>query len=93
MTISSEHQLDFSDGDTLFLHITEVVNATEGTSGAFAVTEFASRIRCVIAEHDMVAVDLFEERLSAVGFDWTDDYSDKLWLVGRESLYEVREGV
>ena len=92
VTISSEHQLDFGGGDTLFLHVTEVVNATEGTSGAFVVTEFASRIRSVIAEHDMVAVDLFEERLSAVGFHWTDDYSDKLWLVGRESLYEVREG-
>ena len=92
VTISSEHQLDFGDADTLFLHVTEVVNAAEGTSGAFVVTEFASRIRSVIAEHDMIAVDLFEERLSAVGFDWTDDYSDKLWLIAGESLYEVREG-
>ena len=92
VTISSEHQLDCGDGDTLFLHVTEVVNAAQGTSGAFTVTEFASRIRTVIAECDMVAVDLFEERLSHVGFDWTDDYSDRLWLVGRESLYEVREG-
>ena len=92
VTISSEHQLDSGDGDVLFLHVTEVVSAAEGTSGAFAVTELASRIRSAIAELDMVAVDLFEERLSAVGFDWTDDYSDTLWLVGDESLYEVREG-
>ena len=92
VTISSEHQLDSGDGDTLFLHVTEVMNSAEGTSGAFTVTEVASRIRSVIAEYDMVAVDLFEERLSHVEFDWTDDYSDRLWLVGRESLYEVREG-
>ena len=92
VTVSSEHQLESGDGDTLFLHVTEVVTATEGTSGAFTVTEFAHRMRSLIAEHDVVATDLFEERLSAVGFDWADDYSDKLWLVVRESLYEVREG-
>ena len=92
VTISSEHQLESGEGDTLFLHVTEVVTAADSTSGAFTMTEFANRIRSVIAGHDMLAVDLFEERLSAVGFDWTDDYSDRLWLVVRESLYEVREG-
>ena len=92
VTISSEHQLDRGEGDTLFLHVTEVVTAAEGTSGAFTVTDFASRIRSVISGHDVVAVDLFEERLSEAGFDWTDDYSDRLWLVGRESVYEVRDG-
>ena len=91
VTISSEHQLECGEGDALFLHVTEVVTAAEGTPGAFTVTEFAGRIRSVIAGHDMVAVDLFEERLGAAGFEWTDDYSDRLWLVGRESLYEVRD--
>ena len=28
----------------------------------------------------------------AVGFNWTDDYSDQLWLIAGESVYEVREG-
>ena len=92
VTISSERQLESGDCDTLFLHVTEVVSATEGAPSAFTVTEFANRIRSVIAGHDMVAVDLFEERLNAVGFDWNDDYSDKPWLIGRESLYDVREG-
>ena len=92
VAISSEHQLDCGEGDTLFLHVTVVATAAEGTSGATTVTEFAGRIRSMIAGHDMIAADLFEERLSAIGFDWTDDYSDRLWLVGRESLYEVREG-
>ena len=27
----------------------------------------------------------------SVGFDWADDYSDKQWLLGRDSLFEVRE--
>ena len=92
ITISSEHQLDSNDCDTLFLHVTEVGTAVEGTSNAFTVTELASKIRSEMADHDMAAVDLFEERLGAVGFEWTDDYSDKLWLVGRESVYEVQGG-
>ena len=92
VTISSEHQLQSGDDDTLFLHVTEVVIAAEGTAGAFTLTEMANRLRSVIGEQDMVAVDLFEERLSAVGFDWKDDYSDRPWLVVGESLYEVREG-
>jgi len=89
--ISSEHQLDCGDGDTLLLYVTEVVTAAEGTSSAFTVTEFADRVRSMIAGDDMVAVELFEERLSAAGFDWTDDYSDRRWLIGSESLYEVRD--
>ena len=92
VTVSSEHQLESGDDDTLFLHVTEVVIGAEGTVGAFTLTEMAKRLRSAIAEHDMVAVELFEERLGAVGFDWTDDYSDRPWLVVGESLYEVREG-
>jgi len=92
VTISSEHQLESGDCDTLFLHVTEVTSAAEITEEAFTVTDFSGSIRSVMIERDMVAVDLFEERLNAAGFDWTDDYSDKLWLLGRESLYEVREG-
>ena len=92
VTISSEHQLQSGTGDTLFLHVTEVVIAAEGTAGAFTLTETANRLRSVIGEQDMVAVDLFEERLGAVGFDWKDDYSDRPWMIVGESLYEVREG-
>ena len=92
VNISSELQLESGNADTLFLHVTEVVIATEGTAGAFTVTEVAERIRAMIAGHAIVAAEFFEERLSAVGFDWADDYSDKLWLVVGESLYEVRDG-
>ena len=92
VTISSEHQLESGHDDTLFLHVTEVVIAAEGTAGAFTLTETANRLRSVIGERDTVAVDLFEERLGAVGFDWEDDYSDRPWLVVGEALYEVREG-
>ena len=92
VTISSEHQLASAGADRLFLHVTEVAIAPEGAAGAVTVTGMANRIRALMAGQDMAAVDLFESRLDAVGFDWTDDYSDKSWLIGDESLYEVRDG-
>ena len=92
VTISSEFQLDSHDSDTLFLHVTEVAIATEGTPGACALTDIAKRVHSTIAEDDVLAAEVFEEGLAAVGFDWTHDYSDKLWFVSAESLYEVREG-
>ena len=91
VTISSEHQLD-QGNYTLFLHVTEVTTSAEGGPDGLTLTDIANRIRAALAERDMAAVDLFEERLDAVGFDWTEDYSDKAWTVGQESLYEVREG-
>ena len=90
--ISSEHQLESGNAERLFLHVTEVTTATEGGQDALTVTEIASRIRLALAGRDMAAVEIFEERLGAVGFDWTDDYSDKSWVVGQEAVYEVREG-
>ena len=92
VTISSEHQLESGNADRLFLHVTEVTTAAEGGPDALTVTDIATRIRVVLAGRDMAAVDLFEERLGAVVFDWTDDYSDKSWVVGQEALYEVRDG-
>ena len=89
VTISSENQLESGNADRLFLHVTEVTTAAEGGPDALTVTDIATRIRVVLAGRDMAAIDLFEERLGAVGFDWTDDYSDKLWVVGQEALYEV----
>lgn len=89
--ISSEHQLESAGTDTLFLHVTEVAISSAEAAGAATVTEVANRIRDLMAQ-DMAAVELFEARLEAVGFDWADDYSDKPWLVGGESIYDVREG-
>ena len=92
VVISSEQQLESGNAERLFLHVTEVTTATAGGQDALTVTDIATRIRVLLARRDMAAVDVFEERLGAAGFDWTDDYSDKSWVVGQEALYEVREG-
>ena len=92
VSISSEFQLDSSSSGTLLLHVTEVGVAAQGTAEASTLTDVAKSARADLAEEDMATVELFEQRLTAIGFNWEDDYSDKLWLVTGETLYEVREG-
>ena len=92
VAISSEHQLATAPADTLFLHVTEVAVSTADATGAVTVADVARRVRSLVASADMAAADLLEARFDAVGFVWADDYSDKPWLVGAESIYEVREG-
>ena len=89
--IASEHQLDSSGVGSLLLYVAEVTAATEGTV-ALTITEIAEEVRSVIAAREPAAIELFEERLLSMGFDWEDDYSDKRWFTGREHLFEVREG-
>ena len=90
--ISSEHQLDGAGADRLFLHVAEVLAVADDTPGAFTLTRFAASIRDRLARGDGFAVGAFEDRLCATGFDWADDYSDRWWLAGRKTLYEVRDG-
>lgn len=89
--ISSAEQLDTSGTARLFLHVVEVSGAP-GDSASVTITDVASRVRDTIASLDMSAAIQFEERLSATGFDWNDDYSDNPLLIGKVSLYEVLEG-
>ncbi len=92
ISVSSEHQLALGGAATLFLHVVEMTSAVDGAVGALTITDFARRVRSLMAHEDMAAVEILEARLEEVGFYWTDDYSDKLWLVGGETLYEVRAG-
>ena len=90
--ISSANQLDSHGATRLFLHVTQVSGAMGDSASALTVSDMAARTRDTIASLDMSATVLFEERLNATGFDWNDDYSDRLWLIGTDTLYEVSEG-
>ncbi len=89
--ISSAAQLDTTGTTRLFLHVLEVSGAP-GDPVSVTITDFASRVRDVIAALDMSAAIQFEERLHATGFDWSDDYSDNPLSIGNASLFEVLEG-
>lgn len=91
ISISNEYQLDSKGLDSLFLNVSEVTSSSENDAKSITLTELTINILEEVGYEDESIVELFQERLSAVGFDWTDDYSDKRWLLGAEYLFEVVE--
>lgn len=89
--ISSEHQLDETGVDSLFLFVISIDRATEGAENSFTLPDLASRIQHEIGVSDFAAQLEFMERLSAAGLRPEDDYSEHVWLEGSHAIYEVRE--
>jgi hypothetical protein len=89
IAISSEHQLDTSGVDALYLHVVELDGAAGENQDALTVTSVADRVRDQISKHDMEAAYLFERLLMSSGFRWEDDYKDSRWIEGASSLFEV----
>lgn len=87
--VASIDQLDESNTAKLLLYVSEVGSAGGESPTALTVLDMASRVRKKIAELDVSALMMFEDRMSALGFDWDDDYSDKSWEIGRETVYEI----
>lgn len=92
VTISTEHQLDTTGIDALFLHVAEVTITAEDDPKGVTVAEVAESVLRDLQKMTPSVVELFEERLLAVGFSWEDDYSDKKWLIGPERVFEVSQG-
>lgn len=89
IAISSEHQLDTTGVDALFLHVAELDQAQSDALGGFTLSEIARRLHSAIGIADHLAADLFESLIFATGFDWNDDYSDVKWIRGSDRLYCV----
>lgn len=90
--ISSPEQLDSTDTSRLFLHVTDIGEATEDSESAWTVTDVVRRTRDAIMDRDISAAGDFEDRVLSIGFDWADDYSDFPWMIAGRSLYEVADG-
>lgn len=89
VTINSEHQLDDSGIDALFLYVTEVVRAPSSVESGMSITEFAARVRQRIEAKDPGALEPYLSMLEAAGLRSDDDYSDILWVEGSSRLYHV----
>ena len=90
--INSEHQLDDSGTDAVFLYVVELDKAPSNKTEGFTLSEVATRVRSLIETADNAAINIFEELLSATGFRWEDDYSDFRWIEGSSCLYHVSAG-
>lgn len=92
ISISSEFQLDGSGIDSLFLHVVELDQASSGAEGSFTVSHIVRRIQDRVQVADADAGDIFAGTLTAAGFEWSDDYSDSLWVEGNPRLFQVGSG-
>ena len=92
VSISSEHQLDIHGLEVLLLHVTDLARGTAESAQAFSVSDLARKVGDRVSDLDPGSVQPFEAVLAASGFDWSDDYSDCLWLETGTRLYRVTEG-
>jgi hypothetical protein len=89
INISTEHQLDTGGLDALFVNISEVTATSADDPNGTTVSDVARNVLAIVENQGATVVELYEERLHALGFDWTDDYSDKNWLIGPQHLFKV----
>lgn len=90
VTINSEHQLDTSGSDAVFLHVVELAQAPEGTRASFTLTDVVARLTRRL-DPEGEALTAFEDRLHAAGFSRADDYSEFIWVEGVSRFYRVSE--
>ena len=89
VAISSEHQLDASGVDALFLHVLELDQAPTDEEQGYTVSTSATRIRDRLLPSEGGVADAYEALLMATGFRWEDDYSDSRWIEGKSRIYIV----
>lgn len=92
VSITSEHQLDTTGINALFMIVAQLTRAPSDTQGGVSITNVAHRIRQAIEAGDPSAIDAYDGLLEAAGFRWEDDYADSLWLIGDSRLIHVDEG-
>jgi len=89
VAISSEDQLDISGVDELFLHVVDLSVAPEG--GGFTLPELADEVLQLIGHSDVLAGDLFEDKLEAAGLRERDSYASDCWIVGSARVFRVTD--
>ena len=88
ISISSEHQLDDSGLDHLYLHVIEVDRAEVGVKGSSTISEIARRVSEKLGQAERAN---YEDLLAALGFSSGDDYSDFCWFEGQVKIYSVSD--
>ena len=92
VSISSEFQLDNAGSDSLFLHVIDLNQAPQEAKDGFTISDLARRVFEAVRQNDMGAGDILEGLLTATGFEWSDDYSDFVWVEGQTYIYRVESG-
>ena len=89
IAISSEHQLDITGIDRLFLHVVEVDRSPDSVDGSFTLPELAASVRDSIESAEPAAAERFDALLFAAGLLPEHSYDDYRWVAGESKLFEV----
>jgi hypothetical protein len=87
--ISSEFQLDDTDSDALFLHLSVLDSTDTDDDRGFTVTDVACRLRDQLQLTDSCIAENYNALLMAIGFRYEDDYSHARWYGGERGVYRV----
>lgn len=92
VSISSEHQLDDSSEDQLYLFVLEVNPDAANSPDSFNLNQFVNGILAEIEQRDAGVVGPFEAKLMEAGYDEEHDYGDHTWIIGGSQFFLVGEG-
>jgi len=90
VTISSIDQLADVVGAELFLRICNVDAAVR--PAGLTLTDHVRQVEDLFTGSDLDAYAIWETSISAAGFDWDHDYSDRRWSLGPTRTFVVGEG-
>ena len=91
IVLTSEHQLDTSDVESLTLSVLTLDRSESADYDAFTLTEVAKRIYKKIESSDTEARNEFEHLLLMTGFLWKHDYTGYQWTEKDTVFYSVSE--
>ena len=89
IAISSEHQLDTTGVDHLFLHVVPIDRSPDSTDASFTLPELAASLRGRIEASDPGAAERFDTLLFAAGLLPEHNYDDFRWVAGESRLFDV----
>ena len=87
VTINGADQLDTSALEVVMLSVTDVVSAQPGAGRTLTVA--ISELAAELQNSDQSVLEALEDRLTAAGFSYADDYSPWRWEDGENRLYKV----
>ena len=91
IAISSEHQLDTTGVDRLFLHVVPIDRSPDSVVGSVTLPELADSLRRRIESTDPGARERFDALLLAAGLLPEHNYDDFRWVAGESRVFEVRD--
>lgn len=87
--ISSEHQLQLQEGQTLFLVVYAFGSADGDMPEAFTLDSLVDRVRTDLLAADPSVDQALEARLLGAGYSSEDGYADRWWTVASVGAYAV----